>query len=145
MRRAGKRATALITPYPISSAVFGDKVEGPILRYMFPCDGVIVKGMVRVGNKPKTSIIFKIKMFNDTNSISKGFALEKKSLSIQPNIDVMAGDCLEISLITEDEVVTEVWIAFLWRPTVSDVEAKSYLIEELEDDLQKRTEALTAE
>jgi len=139
MRRAGKRATALITPYPISNAVFGEKVEGPILRYMFPCDGIVTKGFVRLGKKPKTNIVLGVKMFNETGSSSKGFSLEKKFLGIQPNLPVIAGDCLEVSVISPDEPVTEIWIAFLWKPSIKDVEAKSFLIEELEDDLQKRS------
>jgi|GEM_PF-1566838 hypothetical protein len=135
MRRAVKRTAALITPYPISNAVFGEKVEGPILRYMFPCDGTVTKGFVRLGKRPKTSVGLGVKMFNETGSTSKGFVLEKKFLSIQPNLPVTAGDCLEISILPGvDEPVTEVWISFLWRPTVKDVEIKSYLIEELEND-----------
>ena len=137
MRRSGKRTTALITPYPISNAVFGDRVEGPILRYMFPCDGIVTKGIVKIGVKPKTSIVLNIKMFNESSSASKGFAIEKKFLSIEPNLPVVAGDCLEISLDPGQEIVTEIWISFLWKPGVKDVEAKSYLIEELENDLQK--------
>ena len=145
MRRSGKRTVALVTPYPISSAVFGEKVGGPILRYMFPCDGVIVKGMIRLGKKPKTPITLGIEIFNETRSASKGFSIDKSVLSIQPDLPVVAGDCLEISLIpNEGEPVTEVWISFLWRPTVKDIEAKSYLIEELENDLQERTRLLTA-
>ena len=139
MRRSGKRAAVLITPYPISNAVFGEKVEGPVLRYMFPCDGVVTKGFVRLGKKPKTNVMLGVKMFNESGSASKGFSLERKFLSIQPNLTVIAGDCLEISLDPGEEIVTELWISFLWRPTVRDIEAKSYLIEELEDDLQKRT------
>ena len=139
MRRAGKRTTALITPYPISNAVFGEKIEGSVLRYMFPCDGTVTKGIVRLGKKPKINITLDVKMFNELGSSPKGFSLEKKLSFIQPNLPVIAGDCLEISLEPSEEPVTEIWISFLWKPTMKDVEAKSYLIEELEDDLQKRT------
>ena len=145
MRRASKRTTALITPYPISNAVFGENVEGPILRYMFPCSGTITKGIVRLGNKPKESVVLGIKMFNESNSASKGYALEKKNLSVELSLPVVAGDCLEVSIETEVEIVTEVWVSFLWRPNISDVEAKSYLVEELESDIQERTKSLTAE
>ena len=139
MRRAGKRTHVLITPYPISNAVFGEKVEGPILRYMFPCDGIVTKGFVRLGKKPKISVMLSIKMFNEIGSASKGFSLEKKFLSIQPNLPVVAGDCLEISLEPGEEIVTEIWISFLWKPEVKDVEVKSFLIEELENDLQEKS------
>lgn len=142
MRRAGKRTVALITPYPISNAVFGEKVSGPILRYMFPCDGIVTKGIVRLGIKPKSSVMLDIKMFNELKSVSKGFAIEKRFLSIEPNLPVVAGDCLEISLEPGEETVTEIWISFLWKPTVKDVEAKSFLMEEIEDDLFKKEEKL---
>ena len=142
MRRVSKRVAVLITPYPISNAVFGERVEGPILRYMFPCDGIITKGIVRLGVKPKSPIILNIKMFNDSKSASKGFTVDKRSLSIEPNLPVVAGDCLEISLDPKVEVVTEIWISFLWKPTVKDVEAKSYLMEEIENDLSKKEEKL---
>ncbi len=137
MRRAKKTSVALITPYPISNAVFGEKVEGPILRYMFPCDGVVTKGYVRLGKKPKQSIELEVKMFNDSSSNMKGFVLSRKFLSIEPNLPVKAGDCLEITLIPSEEIVTEIWISFLWKPTVKDLEAKSYLIEELEKSVEE--------
>lgn len=137
MRRAKKTSVALITPYPISNAVFGEKVEGPILRYMFPCDGVVTKGYVRLGKKPKQSIELEVKMFNDSSSNMKGFVLSRKFLSIEPNLPVKAGNCLEITLIPSEEIVTEIWISFLWKPTVKDLEAKSYLIEELEKSVEE--------
>ena len=139
MRRAGKRTAALITPYPISNAVFGDKIEGPILRYMFPCDGTITSGIVRLKEKPKTGIMLNIKMFNELTSTSKGFLLEKKFLQFQPVIPVLAGDCLEISLVPGELPVTEIWLAFLWKPSMKNIEVKSFLIEEMENDLQAGT------
>ncbi len=138
MRRASKRTVALITPYPISNAVFGEKVEGPILRYMFPCDGKVTKGFIRLGEKPKKGVDLEVRLFNDATATMKGFTLTRKSLSIEPNIPVTAGDCLEISLISSEDVVTEVWVSFLWKPEVKDVEVKSYLIEDLENDIQEK-------
>ena len=132
MRRTRKVASAMITPYPISNAVFGDKIEGPILRYMFPCDGTVTRGVIRLGNKPKKEVELEVKMFNDSISNMRGFVLTRKFLAIEPNIPVTAGDCLEISIVASDEVVTEVWVSFLWKPGVKDIEAKSYLIKELE-------------
>lgn len=136
MRRARKKATGLITPYPISNAAFGEKVEGVILRYMFPCDGSIVKGMVRFSEKPKKWHSVNIKVFGDTNSYIKGFMVEKKKMSVEPNLPVSAGDCLEISLTSSTEdTAKEVWISFLWTPSIKEVTAKSFLISELENDL----------
>ena len=145
MRRATKTAKAIITPFPISNAVFGEAISGTVLRYMFPCDGVISKGMIRLGNKPKTSTSFVVRVFNEIGSKSAGFTIDKKVLAAELNIEVKAGDCLDVSLSTEDEPVTEIWISFLWKPTTKDVEVKSFLIEELENDLQDREKSLIAE
>ncbi len=51
---------------------------------------------------------------------------------VSPNTPVKGGDCLDISIEPGSELVTEVWVSFLWVPSVKDIEAKSYLIEELE-------------
>lgn len=135
MRRASKKSAAMITPYPISNAVFGEDVKGVILRYMFPCDGVISKGMFRLGAKPKKEVLGVAKIFNDETMQSKGFTISKKSLKVDLDISIKSGDCLEVSIASADEVLTEVWVAFLWKPTMSDVEVKSFLIEELENDI----------
>jgi len=142
MRRASKRTVALITPYPISNAVFGEKVEGAILRYMFPCDGTVTKGFIRLNEKPKKGVNVEVKLFNDIGSTMKGFILDRKTLFIEPKIDVKAGDCLEISLTPSEEIVTGIWISFLWKPEMKDIEVKSYLIEELEDDMAKKEKKL---
>lgn len=139
MRRASKHTNALITPYPISSATFGADIEGPILRYMFPCDGVVSKGLIRVSPKPKVGIGIEAKIFNGIRSISKGFTMDKVLLVIEPNLTVVAGDCLELSLISEEAQATvEVWVSFLWKPSIKNVEVKSFLIEELENDISKK-------
>ena len=135
MRRAKKKTSAMITPYPISNAVFGEKVEGVVLRYMFPCNGVISKGIFRFGAKPKKEILGVAKIFNDETQQSKGFTITKKVLAADLSILVKSGDCLEVSIAAVEDILTEVWIAFLWKPTMSDVEVKSFLIEELENDL----------
>jgi hypothetical protein len=140
MRRATKKASVLITPYPISNAVFGEKVEGPILRYMFPCDGIITKGFIRLGVKPKSKVMLGFKIFNESKSASRGTSLDNKTTSISPELSVTAGDCLEVSLEYMEEAkepVTEIWISFLWRPTIKDIEAKSFLMEDIENDLRQ--------
>lgn len=143
MRRAHKQVVALVTPYPISSSSFGEDVHGSVLRYMFPCAGTIVKGMICLGAKPKNIVSFDVKVFNNERSEARGFLVLKKSTSMDLQIPIRAGDCLDISLQpTADEKVTEVWVSFLWRPTTNDVEVKSYLIEELENDILKEEEQL---
>lgn len=139
MRRASKRVIGLITPYPISNSVVGEQVEGTILRYMFPCDGMIIKGMVNLVTKPKKWVGVSIKLFNETNSIIKGFNVDKRVLTVKPNIPVIAGDCLEIAIVpAPEEIVKEVWISFLWTPAMKDVTAKSFLLSEIEDDISNK-------
>jgi len=146
MRRARKHVTGLITPYPISSAMFGEKVEGPILRYMFPCDGVIIKAMMNLEAKPKKWVAVNIKIFNGQKLTVKGFTVDKKLIAIKPNIPVEAGDCFEVSLNpSPEDVVKEVWISFLWSPAMKDIEAKSFLISELENGLSEERQLITNE
>ena len=146
MRRARKHVTGLITPYPISSATFGEKVEGPILRYMFPCDGTIIKAMMNLESKPKKWVSVNIKIFNNQKSFIKGFMVEKRLIAVQPNLPVEAGDCLEVSIVpSPEDIVKEVWISFLWTPAMKDVEAKSFLISELENDISEERELITDE
>lgn len=146
MRRSRKHVTGLITPYPISSATFGEKIEGPVLRYMFPCDGTIIKAMMNLETKPKKWVAVNIKIFNEKRNSIKGFTVDKKLISIKPNLPVEAGDCLEVSIVpSSEDVVKEVWISFLWSPAMKDVEAKSFLISELEDGLSKERKLITDE
>ncbi len=138
MRRAHKKAVAMITPYPISNAVFGEDVKGSILRYMFPCDGKVNKGMIKLGSKVKKGIVsLVIQISNDNGSKSAGFTIDKKMIAVEPNIEVNAGDCLDITILSSEESIKEVWISFLWIPTTKDVEVKSFLIEELESDISE--------
>lgn len=140
MRRAQKHIVGLITPYPISNSVVGDDIKGTILRYMFPCGGIITKGMINFVTKPKIWISVNIKLFNESKSIIKGFTIDKKIMTVEPAIQVDAGDCLEVSIVpAEGEIVREVWISLLWVPAVKDVEAKSFLISELENDIPDKS------
>lgn len=138
MRRAHKKITGIVTPYPISNAVIGDKVEGVILRYLFPCDGKITKGMFKLGDKPKKWVSINVKLFNDQKHLIKGFMLEKKSIVVEPDLDILSGDCIEVSVVPHiDDIVKEVWVSMLWKPLIKDVEAKSFLITELENDISE--------
>jgi hypothetical protein len=121
----------MITPYPISSATFGDKISGSILRYMFPCEGIITKGFVKLGSKPKNGVFVDLKITGSERSSSKGLLLIKTEDNIELNLNVAAGDCLDVNLDPREEIVNEVWISFLWKPTIKDIEIKSYLLSEL--------------
>ncbi len=135
MRRANKTKSALITPYPISHAVSGDNITGTILKYMFPCDGEIVKGFVRVKTKPKNGSFIYLWISGKEQSM-QGYSIDKVLVTINPSIKVIAGDCLEVSLDPKEENITEIWVSLLWKPSISDVDVKSFLIEELEKDIE---------
>lgn len=144
--RSRKTATAIVAPYPISNAVVsGDNstLNGIILRYMFPCEGVITKGCIKLDKKPKHGAIVNAKVFNDRASESRGFTVERKTLFIEPGIEVSQGDCLEVSLhpLTEEDIVKEVWVCFLWNPTIQSANLKYFLIEDLEKVLDDFVEA----
>ena len=146
MRRAHKHIVGLITPYPISNSVVGDKIGGVILRYMFPCSGTITKGMVNLINKPKKWVSINVKLFNENKSTVKGFTVDRRMVTVEPNIPILAGDCLEVSLTTSSEdTVSEIWIAFLWTPSMKDVNAKSFLISEIENDILNEEALITDE
>lgn len=137
MRRAPYSATALITPFPISNAVFGEDVNGVILRYLFPCEGVVNKGMVQLGTKPKSPIRVLIRAVGPVVGTTREYLVEKDSLIIEPGLGVQAGTRLEVTLINLDQEnqVTEVWISLLWTPSVSDISRQSFIIDEVENDL----------
>jgi len=135
-RRSNTKKAAMITPYPISNATFGEDVRGPILRYMFPCDGMIQKGVLRLGKKPKEPISIGLNIANEESSHSVGYVVEKRQVVVNPNMNIVSGDCLTIHLLpNEEEKITEVWVAFLWVPSISDVTTKGFLVEELEHDM----------
>lgn len=134
-RKNKKVVKALVTPFPISGAIVGEDVSGDVLKYMFPCKGKVTKGVVMLDRKPTHPVEVDVKLFNTLESTSKGFTLDKRKILIAPNLEVGAGDCLSISLIKNPEyAVKELWISLLWTPSVRDVEAKSFLAEELEDE-----------
>ena len=135
-RRSRKVVTGLITPYPISNTVIGADIKGDVLKYMFPCPGVITKGVVRLGEKPKGLVSLEASLVSEVTSSARGFVIERMLTKMDINLEVIAGDCLTVSLTgNSDHPVKEIWISFLWTPAVREVEAKSFLIEELEKDI----------
>lgn len=137
-RRSVKKATGLITPYPISSAVIGDNVVGTILHYMFPCDGAITKGMVHFGKKPVNNVTIDIELANESGMSAISYNTDKQDFIITAETPVKSGNRLSVS-IESLEPITEVWIAFLWVPTVKDVKAKSFLLDEILNDNQEES------
>ena len=136
-RRARTTAKAMITPYPISNAVFGEDVGGPVLRYMFPCTGTLTKGLIEIGKKFKEVALVIIDVRNVAHSTSREYIMDRDRFIAEPQIEVDAGDQLTITVLpnNKEDKIEEVWISFLWVPSVKEVKIKSFLIDELENDL----------
>ena len=139
MRRSRKHSIALITPYPISNSVFGEKVEGTVLRYMFPCEGRLTRGAIDFGKKPKQGISVTVSLMGDSGGRSKTFVLDRKREIVDMDIPVEPFDRLSIEIsytvAKPEDVLTEFWTSFLWLPTTREVEIKQMLNEEIENDI----------
>ena len=137
-RRAHKQTSALITPVPISNCVIGEEIKGDILKYMFPCPGVINKGGIFLNAKPKEGATIILTIENDLGGNSRSYQITRRNLLFEPDIGVDTWDRLTASFSTvnpEEDKMTEVWIALLWTPTVKDVMIKNYLINQLDGGL----------
>lgn len=135
-RRSAKTAKAMITPYPISNSVIGEAVSGDILKYMFPCSGVIKKGAVVLGERPKEGAVVGITIANDMGENYKSYVINRKNILVEPSLNVSAWDRLTVSISAIGEsVVNEIWVSLLWVPDVKEVDVKTCLIEELEAEL----------
>lgn len=142
VRRSVKKIVALTTPYPISNAVFGDDVKGPILCYMFPCKGTITKCLIDVGRKLKEGATVNVSLTTQMYTDSKSYTVNKEFLA-EPKISVCSGDKLIISINPNgEEKITEVWTSFLWVPSVKDVKVESYLIDKLDENVEEVKDAL---
>lgn len=137
-RRSVKKTTGLITPYPISNAVIGDNVVGTILRYMFPCDGTITKGMIHFGEKPRDNVAIDVELANELGMSNLSYNTDKQNFVITSDTSVKSGNRLSVS-VESLEPITEVWIAFLWVPTINEVKAKSFLLNEILNDNQEES------
>lgn len=133
-RRQVKQTAAIITPYPISSCTQGEDVRGEILKYMFCASGSIDKGLVTLAKRPKDAVEIKITIENDLGKESKSYMITNKSLLSEPRLAVYSGDRLTISIFPTgpEDKLTEVWVAFMWTPSVKDASIKNFLIDELE-------------
>ena len=108
---------------------------------MFPCKGSITKALICLGNKPKNEVIIDVSIKNQIYTDSKSYGMTGKSLSCELNKEIYSGDRLKISITpSEKDQITEVWVSFLWVPFVKEIEAKSYLISDLEESIPLENE-----
>jgi len=138
-RRSRKTTTAIITPYPISNAVFDDSINGSVLRYLFPCTGKISKALIIINNKLKEGAFVEITIKDDVHTESKSFIITKKINLKHLDLEVDSGDMLNVSVksVNEQESITEVWMSFLWIPSIKDVHMKNFLIDNLENESKR--------
>jgi len=131
-RRLHKTVTGVITPFPISGYCEYPK-EDVVLRYMFPASGKITVGGMFVENMPKHGINIETIVYQKLTYISKTAFSKRQSIMIEPNANVEAGDRLliKVASMNEEEVVSGIWIAFLWTPAVKDSEIRPFLIDAL--------------
>jgi hypothetical protein len=137
-RRAVKQTSAVITPVPISNCVMGEEVKGDVLKYLFPCPGVISKGGIFLNTKPKEGAAVILTIENELGGNSRSYQMSRRNLLFEPDIRVDTWDRLTASFFVvnpEEDKMTEVWIALLWTPTIKDVTVKNYLIDQLDGGL----------
>jgi hypothetical protein len=132
MRRSGKTAVAMTPPIPISYVVSGDDIKGIIFKYMFPCSGVVKSGLVKLDHKPKKHASLSVRLFDDSDSQTIGFSINTPISSKSIDISVNAGDCLEVSLEPYEDIFTEVWISFIYIPSLAMSDKEAFLIDTLE-------------
>lgn len=142
MRRSVKKASAIITPYPISNCVIGEDVKGEILKYMFCSKGVIKKGLIYLDRRVRSGAEVSISLKSDIGGESMSYIVTSKQMIVKPDMDVYSSDRLTISIVPIDpeEKLKEVWLSFLWVPEVDDSEIKSFLINELEKSIEEPVE-----
>ena len=133
--RSRQTAISSIAPYPISNAVIGEDVRGVIMRYMFPCEGVITKGLIRLGSRPSSGVEATVKISNSISTDTRSFIITRRDMLVNPGLKVDSGDRLELFLKPlNGSIVKEVWVSFLWVPTVADVLQKSFLLDDILED-----------
>ena len=138
-RRTRKTTTAMITPYPISNAVFDDSINGSVLRYLFPCTGKISKALIIINSKLKEGAFVEITIKDDAHAESKSFIVTKKINLKHLDLEVDSGDMLSVNVkpVNGQESITEVWMSFLWIPSIKDVHMKNFLIDNLENESKR--------
>lgn len=137
--RLHKTVVGLVTPFPISS--YSETSEKPIIRYMFPADGKITAGGMCIEGMPKAGVSINITVCSGLECESKVVETKRQHVAISPNLEVKFGSRLIIKVdpVNDGDVVSDIWIAFLWVPAVKDTEVKQFLIDDL---LEKREDIL---
>ena len=141
-RRLHKTATGIITPFPISNYV-QTPADGVILKYMFPAGGKILSGVMYIEDMPKDGVDLYTVLWRNKASDSRSLFTRRNLTIVHPNIDVLMGDRLTISIVAKGGAEPcGIWISLLWEPKVSDAVVKKFLIEELDEQQKEELNAL---
>lgn len=131
-RRLHKTVTGVLSPYPISNYT-QSPVNGVVLKYMFPINGRILLGCVFIEDMPKSGVDIYAVVHTEEGHKGETFFAKKQSILIRPNIDVVAGSRLVLSVMPKaEEQVSGIWVSFLWVPEIGDSVIKQFLIDDLE-------------
>jgi hypothetical protein len=139
-KRVKKHACAMISPIPISN--YTEIVTGPLLKYMFPAAGIISDILIYVEVMPKAGINLIATLASGTGAVSKN-SFTKKQLSIaDSDFEVIAGDriTVEVEKVKDEEIVSGIWIAFLWTPSKASIEVKQFLLDEILKEVENAEE-----
>ena len=130
-KKLHKTVVGVITPFPISGYT-KDPVDSVVLRYMFPSSGKITVGGAYIESMPKDGIDIYTNIHRGDSVLSNSVWTNKKYVLINPDVEILAGDRLVISVVSKGGDVSGIWVSFLWVPEVKDSEVKQFLIEDLE-------------
>jgi hypothetical protein len=130
--RARKTTVGLVSPQTIMAYAEGEDVRGPIFKGLL-FKGSLTKAIILFNERPKSPVGVEIKVLHSGVGKSKVFYADRAKSESVLNIDVEDGTAVSISIhpVKDDYKVTEVWLSMLWTPSVSNTEAKQYLIDEL--------------
>jgi len=127
------KVSSYISPIPISGFSKDVPEDGVVLRYMFPSKGKIVSACLFLGCELKKNTVINVSIkLSSVNGIETGTSVPvRKNFSpVAAEYACNVGDRLEVSVNCE-EPINNVWIAFLWQPSIKAAEAKKFLLSEL--------------
>lgn len=137
-RRTKTKHSVMVPALPISTCVIGDDVRGEVLRYMFCSSGTLTKAIVDVNKKPKEPVKIDAAILGPGDGNVKSYVLEKRKMSTILNLQVNEGDKLIVSVTPAgDYLIKEIWVSFLWSPSVGGTQAMKILADDLDKYLEE--------
>lgn len=118
----GKNRFKVYLPHSLISGHIAEPVKGEVFSStLFPHAGVIARVMFRVGSFGPDGDQMGIRarfMDGDDNEFLRNIPLEVGLSTLTPNIEVGAGDRLQLSIVWTPPaaIITDLWYAILYRP-----------------------------